>query len=231
MRFFILLIVAVLFGIWTFYIAVNKGYSAGFFWLGFFFPLIGVIIAASLTDKLQEASPQGNYAGASYLSHEDHVHAYQSARAAPEPVREKPIKPTLSIEDGKKMLECTRCGKRVSYDFAFYRKECPNCSAQFQLVGLDEEVAKASEADKNTDKAHDPKISPVPDCENTKTLPKSTESACVSAETTRKSGVPRMWKAKCTQRKILHVLRERKAGRLGLRETVRPTIPLRQSIA
>lgn len=42
---------ALAFGAWTRSIATKKGYPGSFFWLGFFFQLIGVIIAACLTDK------------------------------------------------------------------------------------------------------------------------------------------------------------------------------------
>ncbi len=42
---------ALAFGAWTRSIAVKKGYSGGFFVLGFFFLLIGVFVAACLTDK------------------------------------------------------------------------------------------------------------------------------------------------------------------------------------
>lgn len=48
MEAFIALVIACLFGVWARAIAVSKGYSGGFFWLGFFFLLIGVIIAAYL---------------------------------------------------------------------------------------------------------------------------------------------------------------------------------------
>lgn len=49
---FIILVIAIIFGIVCKNIAKDKGYSEiGFFFLGFFFPIIGLIIALCLNDK------------------------------------------------------------------------------------------------------------------------------------------------------------------------------------
>ena len=55
----IYLVIGSIIGYFTQKIAKGKGhYSAGYFWLGFFLGLIGIIIAACLSDQRQQFSPQ-----------------------------------------------------------------------------------------------------------------------------------------------------------------------------
>ena len=49
--FILAMVVATLSGFWARSIAVSKGYSSAFFWLGFIFPIVGVVVAACLTDN------------------------------------------------------------------------------------------------------------------------------------------------------------------------------------
>jgi len=63
-----------LIGYFTHKIATDKGYySAGYFWLGFFLGMIGIIIAACLTDQRQYDSPR-------YLASSEKPYYERSAR-------------------------------------------------------------------------------------------------------------------------------------------------------
>lgn len=147
------LVIALLFGFWAMSIAQRKGYSGGFFWLGFFFPLVGVIIAACLSDKTFESSYEAAPPSYGFLDRDS------SAVSAPSPyaslgARDKapqrtpakasaPQKPRQA--EGTKWTTCSTCGKRVTRDYARIRKRCPDCGAPYDLEFAEPE-AEAAEA-------------------------------------------------------------------------------------
>lgn len=101
------LILAAISGAITYAIATKKGYAKGFFWLGFFFPLIGMIIAACLTDKTQSAPPA-------------------------EP-RIEFVKPNEYERDGQKIVMCGKCGEQYPRERAVTLKKCEDCGAYFDF--------------------------------------------------------------------------------------------------
>ena len=142
---FFALVFALAFGAWTRSIAVKKGYSGGFFWLGFFFPLIGVIIAACLTDQSEqpdyppafnpysnESPSQGAY---QYGNNTTAAQALSKDNAATNP----PAK--VETAEGKEWVVCSKCGTRSTVYFAKIRKQCPSCGTPFNLEA---DLVKAS---------------------------------------------------------------------------------------
>jgi hypothetical protein len=131
------IVVKVLFGFWALSVATGKGRSGGWFWLAFFFPVIGVIVAYCLEDRSGEDS--GPYYGPTYVQNvqcpfaNDNRAPYlpEASRALPSPVKS---------EEGKEWVICAGCGERATLYYAKIRKQCPKCDTPYVFAEKPEEI-------------------------------------------------------------------------------------------
>jgi hypothetical protein len=149
MPYFLALIIKIVFGLWALSVATGKGRSGGWFWLAFFFPIIGVIVAYCLAEQVEQSEPvyrpyfgptvqcpyyqNGRPTGLSPMN------ALQASASLPSP-------DLAEIPDDGKWITCQGCGERATTDYARIRKRCPRCDMPYTLDSVPEKTAKATGA-------------------------------------------------------------------------------------
>lgn len=141
MPWFIGLIIKVLFGFWALSVATGKGRSGGWFWLAFFFPIIGIIVAYCLEDRSAEDSRP--YYGPTYV--QNFQCPYVNGRAPYAPVieasrAEYALPSPVKTEDGKEWVVCAGCGERATTYYAKIRKRCPKCDTPYVFAEKPAEI-------------------------------------------------------------------------------------------
>ena len=126
---FIALIIKVLIGFWALSVATGKGRSGGWFWLAFFFPIIGIIVAYCLEDRSEEY--ERPYYEPTYVQTVQCPFANGTQTptliGAPRAALPSPV----NAEDGKGWVICAGCGERATTDYALIRMRCPKCDTPY----------------------------------------------------------------------------------------------------
>ncbi len=164
MPYLIALIIKCVFGFWAMSVAVGKGRSGGWFWLAFFFPVIGIIVAYCLNEQTYEYERMPNYGLTVQCPY------YQNRRPTYLSAVESPgISPGLpapgvagEVSADGKWIACATCGERATMDYARIRKRCPKCDALYDLNARPK-ASEESEADTGVANTGDDPSPSVPD--------------------------------------------------------------------